>query len=105
MTALALRELGLQNGGRLAIVGCAYDCYYARYARLRVVAQIPDAHEFWRLSTPELKSVAERLISIGVNAVVVSNSPDAPALAGWKDVNISDSVRLKVLLLSPNAQP
>lgn len=103
IAALGLRDLGLQNGDRLAIVGYAYDCYYARYDRLRVVAQIPDAPEFWRLSTPELKSLAERLTSIGVKAVVVSNRPDASAVAGWKDVKVSDSVRLSVLLLSPEA--
>jgi len=68
-----------------------------------VVAQIPDAREFWHLSAPELKSLAERLASIGVKAVVASNRPDASASADWKDVKVSDSVRLTVLLLSPQA--
>jgi hypothetical protein len=95
--ALGLRDLGLQNGDRLAIVGYPYDCYYARYARLRVVAEIPDEQEFWNLSTPELKSLAEHLASIGVKAVVASNRPDASASADWKDI----SVRFSVLLLSP----
>jgi hypothetical protein len=85
----------------LAIVGYAYNCYYARYDGLRIVAQIPDANEFWHLSTPELKVVGERLASIGVRAVVASNRPDTTTLAGWKDVKISDSSRLSVLLLSP----
>jgi hypothetical protein len=99
--ALGLGALGLRNGDHLAIVGYANNCYYARFARLRVVAQIPNTQEFWRLSTPELKVVAQRLTSIGVKAVVASNGPDAPALADWKDVKVSDSLRLRVLLLSP----
>jgi hypothetical protein len=102
IAALGLRDIGLRSGDRLAIVGYAYNCYYARYDRLRVVAQIPDAHEFWRLNPPELKSLAERLTSIGVKAVVVEN-PNASALAGWKDIKVSDSVRLSVLLLSAQA--
>jgi len=101
IAALGLRDLGLQKGDRLAIVGYAYNCYYARYDGLRIVAQIPDENEFWNLSTPELKVVGERLASIGVRAVVASNRPDTTTLAGWKDVKISDSSRLSVLLLSP----
>lgn len=100
---LGLRELGLKNGDRLALVGYPFDCYYARFARLHVVAQIPDTQEFWRLSPPELKLVAERLASIGVKAVVAWNRPDTSAFAGWKDVKVSDSSRLSVLLLTPGA--
>jgi hypothetical protein len=102
--ALALRALGLQNGDRLAIVGYAYNCYYARCARLQVVAQIPDAHAFWRLSAPELQAVLERLASVGVKAVVATNRPDAFAQSGWKDVSESDSGRLSVLLLTQRRQ-
>lgn len=97
--ALDLGALGLASGDRLAIVGVAEDCYYCRYARLRVVALIPNAQEFQGLSAPELRSVAERLASNGVKAVVALNRTDASA--DWKDVKGSDSMRLSVLLLSP----
>ena len=101
IAALALRELGLRSGDRLAVVGYGFDCYYARYDRLRIVAQIPDPTEFWHLSKPELKSLEERLASVGVKAAVVAqNRPDAAPTAAWKDVKLSDSV-LSVLLLSP----
>ena len=91
--------VGLQSGDRLAVVGYAHNCYYARYAHLRVVAQIPDSHEFWQLSALELKSVEERLASIGVRAVVASNRPETSAPAGWKDVKLPDSSRFSILLL------
>ncbi len=100
IAALALRRLGLQSGDRLAVVGYGFDSYYARYDRLRIVAQIPDPTEFWHLSTPELKSLEERLASVGVKAVVAQNRPDAASTTDWKDVKLSDSV-LSVLLLSP----
>ena len=103
IAAHAFRDLGLQNGDRLAVVGYAHDCYYARCARLRVVAQIPDTNEFWHLTTPELTSVAERLASIGVKAVVAPNRPATSARADWKDVNVSNSMQLSILLLSPQA--
>jgi hypothetical protein len=106
IAALGLTDLGLQKGDRLAIVGNAYDCYYARYDGLHVVAQIPNASEFWHLSAPELQLLSERLGGIGVRAVVASNKPEAYALADspkgtWREIKVSDSVQLSVLLLSP----
>ena len=101
--ALGLHDLGLKQGDYLAVIGSANTCYYARYDRLRIVAQIPDAREFWRLTPPQLQLLEQRLASIGVKALVASGRPDPPQLAGWKDVKVSDSSRLSVLLLSPAA--
>jgi hypothetical protein len=98
--AVGLRNLGVQSGDRLAVVGYPFDPYYAHYARLRVVAAIPATDEFWNLSPLQLKSVAECLTRIGVKAVVAVNRPAIPAAANWRDVNVPDSVRFSVLLLS-----
>jgi len=105
MIADRLRNLGLQNGDCLALVGSAFYPpeafpYYARIDRLRVVAEVPDENEFWRLSTPELESVEDRLASIGVRAVVAINRPDFVAKANWRDVTLDRGVRFNILLLS-----
>ena len=102
--AFALRNLGLQNGDRLAVVGFGKDCYYARSARLRVVAQIPDKREFWNLSAAELKLVTQRLASIGVRAVVAWNRPGSVRQEDWTDVKTSNSV-FSVLLVTPKVLP
>ncbi len=99
LVAGRLQDLGLRSGDRLAVVGHEYDPYYARYARLRVVAEIPDADAYWNLSAPELKSVSDRLAAIGVKAIVAANRPDLPALANRGDVRVSGSVPYSVLLL------
>jgi hypothetical protein len=99
VAASALARSGLHAGDQLAAVGFAYNCYYARCARMRVVAQIPDSRRFWRLKEPEMKMVAERLASIGVKAIVAWNRPAGVPPAGWKDVKVSDSARMSVLLL------
>jgi hypothetical protein len=98
--AVGLRNLGVQSGDRLAVVGYPFDPYYAHYARRRVVAAIPATDEFWNLSPLQLKSVAECLTRIGVKAVVAVNRPAIPSVANWRDVNVADSVRFSVLLLS-----
>lgn len=97
--AAGLRNLGLQGGDCLAVVGYPFDPFYARYAGLRVVANIPATDEFWNLSAPELKSVAERLTQIGVKAIVAENRPDVSTVANWQDMKISESKRFSVLLL------
>lgn len=99
--ALWLRGLGLQPGDGLAVIGYAHDCYYARCARLRVIAQIPDAHEFWNLTDAQQKPVRERLASLGVKALVARNAPDGSAKDGWNDLIVSNSLRFSALLLSP----
>lgn len=103
--AARLRELGLQSGDRLAVVGYSNDLYYAHLAKLRVVAQIPNADEFWRLSTPELNKVSQRLAAIGVKAIMARNRPVSCAFANWQDLNVSSSTRSSILLLADAAQP
>ena len=105
MIADRLNKLGLHSGDRLALVGSAFSPaeaypYYARIDRLRVVAQIPDENEFWRLSAPELESEKQRLASIGVKAVVAINRPDYIAREKWSDVILDRGVRFNILLLS-----
>jgi hypothetical protein len=98
--ALGLRNLGVGTGDRLAVVGFPLDAYYAHYTGTRVVAAIAATDDFWNLSTPDWKSVAERLGEIGVKAVVARNRPRISTTANWKDVKVSDSVGYSVLLLS-----
>lgn len=105
MVADRLSNLGLHSGDRLALVGSAFFPpeaypYYARIDRLRVVAQIPDENEFWRLSASELESEKQRLASIGVKAVVAIDRPDYIARENWNDVILDRGVRFNILLLS-----
>ena len=101
MAALGLRDLGLRNGDRVAVVGSGLECYYARYDRLRIVAEIPDEREFWRMSTPELRTLEGLLAKAGVRALVASNRPENAVGADWKDLPMSGSERMSVLLLVP----
>lgn len=111
--AVALGNLGLRSEDRLAVVGFQdiFVPYYARYARLRVVAEINSKDEFWNLSTSELQSVADDLTRIGVKAIVVTSGaehgellnkdrPEFSVLPNWREVKVSDAVRCNVLLLS-----
>ena len=98
---LGLRKLGLRPGDRLAVVGYAHNCFYARFDRLRIIAQIPDADEFWHLGSADMKTLAERLHSIGVKAVVAFNGPEPASTPSWREVTISPWTHMDVMLVSP----
>lgn len=105
IVAARLRDLGTVKGDRVALVGNAFwpsynYPYYARAQSLRVIAQIPDANEFWGLSADRLKSVTDNLAAIGVRAVVATDRPARSAPANWRDVTASGGVRFSILLLS-----
>jgi hypothetical protein len=103
VVAVALRNLGLRSGDRLAVVGFPFDPLYAHYDGLRVVATIPATDEFWNLSEPELRSVGARLAQIGVKALVAQKRPLSSTPANWRDVNLRDSGPFSILLLSEPA--
>lgn len=105
VAARALQHLGLVRGDNLAVVGYAHDCYYARCARMRVVAQIPDDQAFWRLSAPEVKAVADRLAAVGVKAIVAFDRPAASGDAGWNDLALPDSRKFSILILQRAVKP
>ncbi len=100
--------MGLHTGDRLALVGSAFFPaeaypYYAHLDGLRVVAQVPDEHELWRLTAPELAWLKERLASIGIKAIVAIDGPPYIGGASWKDISLARGVRFNVLLLpEPN---
>jgi len=97
--ALRLRDLGLRSGDRVAIVGYAYNCYYARYDHLRVIAQVPNETEFSNLEPAQFRALVERLGSIGVNALIVPTGSKVPADPDWGEIKISESKRAWVLLI------
>ena len=100
--ATELSGLGLQQGDGLAVVGYPFDAYYARHGGFRVIANVPNADEFWSLGAPELRTLTEQLAAHGVKAVVGWNRPRNSATTIWKDLKISDSQRFSVLVLAAN---
>jgi hypothetical protein len=94
----ALRSAGVREGDYLAVVGNSFDAYYARYARARVVAQIPDADEFRRLSKVEVSAVADHLAAVGVKAIVARNRMESAPQASWREVN-ANSAQFHILIL------
>jgi 4-amino-4-deoxy-L-arabinose transferase-like glycosyltransferase len=88
-----LNESGLRAGDRVGSVGWTYSAYWARMARVRVVAEIPKDEfpeasrvAFWS-SDAASRAVAIQLFrEVGARAVVATDVPVGSAPENWKRI-------------------
>jgi hypothetical protein len=98
--AQELHELGIQQGDKVGVIGYGFDSFWARLARVRIVAEMFgwEADPFW-LGDPALQSeVVEAFASTGAEAIIAEKVPDYASLAGWHRVGNSNYY---ILALSP----
>src|SRR5688572_13285151 len=90
--ARTLQELGVTQGDKVGVIGYAYDSFWARLARVRIVAEMleTDAGEFWRGDEALRQSVLQAFANIGVDAVVAEYVPDYAGLHDWHQVENSN---------------
>lgn len=97
-----LENLGLQPGDKLGAVGDAFHSYYARYDQMRVVSQIINGDDFWKLSAADAKRVEDRFASIGVKALIAVDRPATNQEAGWIVLGtVKDAGAVSVFVLKP----
>jgi hypothetical protein len=89
--AQALKELGVQPGDRVGVIGYAYDSFWARLARVKIVAEVleADAVDFWRGDEPLQQSVLQAFSKAGAVAVVAEYVPADAPMDGWHRVGDS----------------
>ncbi|MFQ5890966.1 MAG: hypothetical protein ACE5JR_13120 [Gemmatimonadota bacterium] len=86
--AEGLLAAGLQPGDGIAFVGHAFGATFARLARLRIIAEIPDhqAEAFWAAPRARRAEVMRLLAGTGARAIVAERGPEGGAPAGWEPV-------------------
>jgi hypothetical protein len=81
--ASQLERAGLKPGDHVATIGDSFMLDYLRIARLRIVSQVRDEDEWWKLS-PERRAPIERAIGkAGARALVARKKPESCACPGW----------------------
>jgi hypothetical protein len=89
--AAELHRLGVRSGDGVAVIGYAYDSYWARLARVQIVAEMFDweAQPFWS-GTPAFRAeVLRAFASTGASAIVAERVPPAVDPRGWHRVGAS----------------
>jgi hypothetical protein len=87
-----LQELGVRQGDKVGVIGYAYDSFWARLARVRIIAELleTDADEFWRGDEALRQSVLQAFANTGVDAVVAEYVPGYAGLRDWHQVGNSN---------------
>jgi hypothetical protein len=90
--AQTLKELGVQPGDKVGVIGYAYDSFWARLAHVRIVAEMleSDADEFWRGDKALRQGVVQAFAGTGAEAVVAEYAPNYVQLDDWHRVGDSN---------------
>jgi hypothetical protein len=90
--AQTLRELGIQSGDKVGVIGYAYDSFWARLAKVRIVAEmdVADIEDLWRGNSALEYSILQAFAKAGVSAIVAEYVPEYAQLSGWHQVGNSN---------------
>lgn len=90
--AQTLQELGLKSGDTVGVIGYAYDSFWARLARVQIVAEMleADATELWHSDDTVQNSVLQAFAEAGVRAVIAEDVPEGIDMTGWHQVGNSN---------------
>jgi hypothetical protein len=86
--AQRLHQLGVERGDKVAIIGHAFDSFWARLARVRIVAEMPasQADNYWLGDDALQRDVLQAFASAGADAVVAEDVPDYARMENWHQV-------------------
>jgi hypothetical protein len=90
--AYTLQELGVRPGDKVGVIGYAYDSFWARLSRVKIVAEMleTDAGDLWRGDESLQQDVLEAFASTDVRAVVAEYVPAYAQLNDWYRVENSN---------------
>ena len=86
--AKELKFLGIRPGDKVAVIGYAFDSFWARLARVKIVAEmlVSDAPQFWFGDATLQKEAIQAFESTGARAIVAEDVPDQVLSSAWHRV-------------------
>jgi hypothetical protein len=89
--AEAVLEMGLKPGDEIAFIGYSFGAFFARLARLRIIAEIPDdqAESFWMADPDRRSAVVEAIRKTGAKAIVAEWVAPGASVNGWQRIGNS----------------
>jgi hypothetical protein len=98
--AYAVGALGLGRGDRIGVIGYSFGAFFARLARVRIVAEIPgdQVESFWRADAASRGSALDAFQRAGARAVVTDWVPPGVPADGWIELGETGH---RIYLLGP----
>jgi hypothetical protein len=89
--AEAVLDVGLKRGDNIAFVGYSFGAFFARLARLRIIAEIPDdqAELFWLADSATRSAVIDAIRKTGAKAIIAEWVSLGATLDGWQRIGNS----------------
>ena len=86
--AEALLAQGLERGDQVGFIGYSYSAYWARLARLKIIAEIhpEDIRAFWKADPEHREKALEAFAEAGADAVVAEPIGGESLPAGWQPI-------------------
>jgi hypothetical protein len=87
-----LIQSGVESGDQVAVIGYAFDSFWARLARVKIVAELISSEaDLFYYGDPAFQSeVVEAFASTGARAVVAEHVPSYVSLDDWHQVGNSN---------------
>ena len=99
--AKSLQQIGIQPGDKVVHLGIK-DYYWARLARVKIVAEIPNIESFWATDVVQRNRAIEAIKRTGAKVIIQKPGFDIPKLenaTGWQ--NLCNAESCYVHLLNP----
>jgi hypothetical protein len=86
-----LNRLGVRSGDQVASLGTSFDAFWARLARVKIVAEIPNRHvaDFWAANNSIKSQVLKTFATAGAKVIVARNVPSFVCTSDWKRIGNS----------------
>jgi hypothetical protein len=89
VVAEALQQSGVGPGMRVATIGSpAHHAFWARLARVRIVAEVPSDNSFWAKSPALQHGILAALGHAGAQVVVCAVVPASAHTRGWRSAGV-----------------
>ncbi len=84
----ALNKMGVLPGDKVARIGGSHAYFWARLAKVRIVAEIPDKEtdNFWKAESPVKSNVIKTFGKTGAKVIVTNRIPSDVSPVGWQRI-------------------
>jgi hypothetical protein len=90
--AQELQRLQIGPGSKAGVIGYGFDSYWARLARVQIVAEMLDRHagRFWEGDAAQRQAAMQAFKGTGIDVVVAEHVPPYVRMDGWHRVGESN---------------
>lgn len=84
--ASGLSAIGIRPGDRVAFVGYSFDAFWARLARVQIIAETQDVAMFWAVDRSVRAEIIKAFAATGARAIIAENVPANISADGWRRI-------------------